>query len=927
MPASFPQYLTILFALMSAAAIAQGTYDEKPLRGNLADLPFAQTSLGRESHRFAHADVNRFRIYDFYKRQAQWHLEHPSSEEKRLLPFTGLDGGRRGHWGVTNEVSIQAMKRQKLPIFPTKLSRGEHGIQYLSSPENEVVLVYDVRLPGVRRVLTNGRLLSPPGPFRGAVDGWGFSVQAQGDEWMQASACEWSAGQEALTHRSDHHSAGEIAFRHQLGNAELLEQITFHGKGDDLVMVRRFSFMKGMPRLHFKPLGALVHRKMPAGVLLAPAQEGEIHHLLTTGGGVEMDFDDEHKAFLLESEATEGWLEIRSWKGIREAEEVERISQLPARDPRETVSHKKPSFPQVLVTQGRINADPAAATAAYQIDDIEIPFDNPWHQPMTLSGIDFDQNGIAYVCTMVGDVWRIEGLDHTLREVKWRRFASGLNLPMGLVVVDGTPFVSCRKQIIKLHDHNQDGEADEYETFNRVDLPLGADNGGDLRRDENGVFYRNGGAGVFSISADGTQIKQVGSGSRNPLGIGVRADGLVLSDSSEGENYNGTCTIFESMHPENANSLSKKKRILYLPRGIDSSPGSRLFLNDSRFGPLGDAMIGLSFGTGSWYQILRDENEGTPQAALHALPGEFASGVMRLAKNPVDGQIYCVGLDGWGDYAVKEGCFHRMRFTGKETLIPLSWHAHRNGIMMRFSQPISVYTLNPNHFFAQQWNTVDYRMTYGSADYSVRSPQEIGHDRLIISRILPGMDPNVVFFEIPDLRPAMYTHLYGRFVARSGDVLDLDFYATINRLRADYSAAIASAPAKPDTLVVREEEQNGNTYEVLTGFFDRIAGRDAAKRAVAEEIPWSKNTIDYEWVRSQVIEPKCIMCHQAGTPHDLSTYEKISAKVVSGNPVKSHLIGQLKTGTMPPYPMPLLHSSTIEALEYWIKEGLPRERK
>jgi hypothetical protein len=38
-------------------------------------------------------------------------------------------------------------------------------------------------------------------------------------------------------------------------------------------------------------------------------------------------------------------------------------------------------------------------------------------------------------------------------------------------------------------------------------------------------------------------------------------------------------------------------------------------------------------------------------------------------------------------------------------------------------------------------------------------------------------------------------------------------------------------------------------------------------------------------------------------------------------------VGMLKTSTMPPYPLPLLDPSTIEALEQWIKMGAPKERK
>lgn len=112
--------------VMGTSASALGRYDEQALRGPLSDLPFANTALGRESHRFASAEVNRYRIYDYYRRQAQWHVNQPNQKQDLLLPFPGLDGGRRGHWGVTNEASIQAIKRQTPPILPTLLARGEY---------------------------------------------------------------------------------------------------------------------------------------------------------------------------------------------------------------------------------------------------------------------------------------------------------------------------------------------------------------------------------------------------------------------------------------------------------------------------------------------------------------------------------------------------------------------------------------------------------------------------------------------------------------------------------------------------------------------------------------------------------------------------------------------------------------------------------
>lgn len=924
MNAFFFRWLAIATVFSVECGNAQGTFDEKPLRGNLSDLPFANTSLGREPHRFAGEDVNRYRIYDFYKRQARWHLENPAVREQLLLPFNGLDGGRRGHWGVTNEESIQAFIRKEPPLLPELVARGGYGLQYLTFPASGGIVVYDTRIPGVAKVFSGAQLVSPRGPYRGDVDCWGFTIQAQGNQWGAWANGELSARDHKIEFLGYHSSGGKIAYRHANGKSEFLEQVALEGQGKDLILIRRYVFSGTSTEIRFSPAGAKEHQLVAGGSHFFPSEGEGLSHMISSGGGLTLELDPQGNALALKATPSGSWLEVRSWHTLGGAADIPRVQQLKAPDPVATAEGKVPRYPQELVLKGKINADPAASGSAYEIDDIPIPFENPWKMPMTLSGIDFDAKGIAYVCTMVGDVWRVEGLDQRLGQVKWRRYASGLNLPLGLVVVDGVPYVSCRKQIIKLHDRNGDHEADYYERFNRCDIPLGAENGGDLRRDKDGNFYVNGGGGTFRISPDGTQLAQVAGGSRNPLGLGVREDGLVLSDSSEGDNFNGTCTIFESEHPENANSTSKKKRLLYLPRGIDSSPGSRIFLNEPRFGPLGNSILGFSYGMGTYYRILRDTNEGTPQAALHALPGEFASGAMRIAKNPQDGQVYSVGLDGWGNYAVQEGCFHRLRYTGKKLLLPDDWQAYQNGLMIRFGEPIDPTSLHLNRFFAQQWNTVDYQMTYGSADYSVRAPEQIGHDRLAISRVQLQPDGKSVFFEIPDLRPAMYTQIHGRVLARSGEELELDLYATINRMRKDFAGAVASPAGKAGTLVVREEEGNGNTYEVVTSFFDKKAGRDTQKRSVAEAIPWTKEGMNYTWVKSQIIEPKCIMCHQAGTPHDLSTYDDLRNKLVPGNPFKSHLIGLLKTDTMPPYPLPTLHPSTIEALEHWVKTGAPK---
>lgn len=406
----------------------------------------------------------------------------------------------------------------------------------------------------------------------------------------------------------------------------------------------------------------------------------------------------------------------------------------------------------------------------YVVDTIPLPFDNPWGALLFVGDHDFLSDGTAFLCTMTGDVWRVSGLDTDLRDIRWKRFASGLHQPLGLVVVRDEVFVLGRDQITRLVDLNRDGEADYYACFSHA-FPTSA-GGHDflcgLACDDQGRFYTASSAtGLLRVSADGRSVETLATGFRNPDGLGLCPDGAITVPSSEGEWTPASmiCLIKPDQlpppyfgYPGPRNGLFPSLPLVYLPRGLDNSSGGQGVVMDNRFGPLAGQMLHSSFGMGSYFLILRDEVNGQPQGAVVPLAGEFLSGAHRLKSNPHDGHLYVSGMAGWGTYTPDDGCFHRVRYTGQPVQLPTGFHLHANGIVVHFSRPVDAGAFGPpDRQFAQVWN-YRYGPGYGSPEFVPSLPEVVGHERLDITGV-HVLDSKRLFVEIPDLQPVNQLHL------------------------------------------------------------------------------------------------------------------------------------------------------------------------
>ena len=281
-------------------------------------------------------------------------------------------------------------------------------------------------------------------------------------------------------------------------------------------------------------------------------------------------------------------------------------------------------WPQVLATRGT-----RGDTRPYAIDTIEPPFDNPWKALLFFGDHDFLPDGTAMLCTMQGDVWRVEGIDEALTSVRWRRYASGLHQALGLVVAEGHVYVLGRDQITRLHDRNGDGEADFYECVSNAYMtsPAGHDFITGLARDPEGNFYTvSGRQGLLKVAPDGKQVTVLATGFRNSDGVTRSPDGRAHRAQLGGRLDSGVDDLRGPARgplrlgraeagpdPGPAAGLSAAR--------LDNSSGGQTWVTSAAWGPLQGQMLHFSYGTGTFFLVLREQVDGQPQGAVVPLAG------------------------------------------------------------------------------------------------------------------------------------------------------------------------------------------------------------------------------------------------------------------------------------------------------------------
>ena len=445
-------------------------------------------------------------------------------------------------------------------------------------------------------------------------------------------------------------------------------------------------------------------------------------------------------------------------------------------------------------------------TDAYVVDKIGVPFNNPHEPKMRIGAFDFFKDGkTAAVCTWDGDVWIVSNIDEQLNKVSWKRFATGLHEPLGLKIVNEKIYTVGDNQITRFHDFNGDGEADFLENFNNDWENTEGFHAFcfDLHTDPEGNLYfamgcpvRAGGRGfermgkqhgsVIKVSSDGKEMSIYASGFRAPNGIGVGPNGEVTTGDNEGsfvpsaplhwvkpgsfngvvDSYHGTRKLksspiagyeieYKDWKKYKANEREgfqhdpseAPKPLVWMSkkRGIDNSGGGQAWVTSSKWGPLKDQLLHLSYGQSKMYVVLKEEKHGQMQGGVARIPVELSSSAMRARMNPKDGQLYVSGLKGWQTNAKGNGGLDRIRYTGKPVHLPKSIQVKKGRIEISFYEALDPNAANSlSQFKFGAWN-LKWSFNYGSPEIPVQELElkkvELLEDGKTIALYIPNLKP------------------------------------------------------------------------------------------------------------------------------------------------------------------------------------------
>lgn len=643
-------------------------------------------------------------------------------------------------------------------------------------------------------------------------------------------------------YRGYYRQGDEIVLSYQVGETAIHErpQLVRLG-GDGLAFIRTISLgtaaQEQIAYLLEAPETSQVRSESPTAVRIEGETRIQLIRLLDAPAGVNLRVSQGRRVEL-EAAADPGRrlfrvlvVELpRDGFADLSRESARTLLAMPLRDPLAGMEGGPARWPEEIETKVKLAVETGGG---YVRDRIEIPFENPWGSWMRLAGLAFFPDGKrAVVTTWNGDVWIVSGFSEGMESVRWKRFASGLYAPMGVAMVDDTIFVVEQGQLTRLHDLNGNGEVDFHENFNNEGILHPRSHSLCLEVDSEGNFYffKNGNrtpgsipdhGALIRVSADGKTREVFANGIRgaNTLGIGP-GDSLLGADqqgdwmpADRVDQYRQGRFYGYLPHGGGDREVGDfEPPILWMPHGLNNSSGSINYAGDERWGPLAGNWILGSYGRGTLFVLLTEEIDGLTQGGAVTLPFTLGSGPIRSEMNPRDGQLYVLGIRGWGSNVQEDGSLDRIRYVGTPDYLPIGLNVEPEGIRLHFSEPLDpAAAIATAGYAVQRWQYI-YSKNYGSAQVSADDPSRQGRDLLPVDAVRLSADQRSVFLQIKDLRPVMQMRIGYELVFADGHREKNEIHHTLHRLndgRATVAPVVISRSGAEDleVFLVEEEEE------------------------------------------------------------------------------------------------------------------------
>lgn len=454
-------------------------------------------------------------------------------------------------------------------------------------------------------------------------------------------------------------------------------------------------------------------------------------------------------------------------------------------------------YPQKLTTE----VLPGTQEGPFQVDIMNPPFESPWKNQFRLSGLDFfkDTNK-GVICSTDGDVWLVEGFTKNSGKLTWQRIASGMFQPLGIKVINEEIFVTCRDQLVKLHDFNGDKETDFYESFNNdhqvtdhfheFAMGLQVDTEGDFyyaksaRHAREALVPQHG--TLIKVGKDGQKTEIVATGFRAANGVCINPDGTFIVTDQEGH-WNPMNRInwvkkggfygnmFSYNPPADSTEAGMTPPLVWVDRERDQSPSELLWVDSKKWGALNGKLLNFSYGYGKIFVVPFEKIGDQVQGGIFELPiPRFSTGVMRGRFNPGDEQLYLCGLSAWGSTQPQLGGLYRIRKVEQPLVIPIGIKATLEGIELSFTEDLDLNSVHQiANYSVKTWDLLRSR-NYGSKHYNEKD--------LVVTKAELGKDRKTIKLTILEIKPTWVMEINYQLRGKDGKSIEGSIQNTIHQL-------------------------------------------------------------------------------------------------------------------------------------------------